>query len=143
MDASKQNSETAAAALKEWMGEAKKPKKDPKSTPKTENGEEKKKKGKATDEMSTTKTTIKRKLVDEPPSEFSPAPAVVDARVNLVKAQIISEVENEVEKIRKEEQDKVAKVRKTDIPEEEQLSDEDDEPEEVPTCPNTEECALL
>ncbi len=59
MDASKQNSETAAAALKEWMGETKKPKKDPKSTPKTENGEEKKKKGKATDDMSTTKTTIK------------------------------------------------------------------------------------
>ncbi|MCP4115573.1 MAG: hypothetical protein GY737_09240 [Desulfobacteraceae bacterium] len=144
MDASKSDTESTGAALKEWLGETKKPKKDPKTAAKTETGEQKKKKGKTTDEMSDTKTTIKRKLVDEQPNEFSPAPAVVDARVNLVKAQIISEVEDAVEKIRKVEQDKAAKVRKTDIPIEEelQLSDEEEEEAEIPMCPNGEEYAL-
>ncbi len=154
MDATKQDSESATAILKEWMGEAKK---KPKKEAKTNNKEEtdsvqkepepqKKKKTKAGDEMSATKTTIKRKLAAEPPEDFSPAPAVVDARVNLMKAQLISEVEDAVEKVREEEQEKASKVRKpgktttiedASLEDELELSDEDD-PEYKEECTATE-----
>ncbi len=122
MDAAQQGIESTTTALKEWMGEAKKkPKKETKTSVKdTEIGEaketdhQKKKTNKAIDDMTVAKSTIKRKLVSEPPREFSPAPAVVDAQVNLIKAQLITEIEEAVEKVRVEEQEKAAKVRKTD-----------------------------
>ncbi len=150
MDASKQGIESTTTALKEWMGETKKkPKKENKTSVKDEEvGEEKeansqkaKKKNKVIvdNDMSNTKTTIKRKLVTEPLSDFSPAPAVVDAKVDLIKAQLITEIEEAVEKVRVEEQEKAAKVRKTDkapivevnkppnVKEDLELSDDDNE----------------
>ncbi len=171
MDASKQSSESATAILKEWMGETKKkPKKESKTTTTTnqeaaagdqettasnqkEPEPKKKTKGKTEDEMTAAKTTIKRKLVTEPPSDFAPAPAVVDARVDLIKAQLISEVEDAVEKVRVEEQEKAAKVRKSDkklVEADLELSDDggvdndyDDNFNEAKQCPNTEEHDLL
>ncbi len=144
MDASQRSSQSATTVLKEWMGETKrKAKKEYKDSNKEETHEvpktsepTKKTKGKALEDMKAVKATIKRKLVSEPPINFSSTPAVVDARVNLIKAQLISEVEDAAEVVRVNEQEKAAKMQKPGnapiIMDHLELTDEEDEQDEVP-----------
>ncbi len=145
MVASQQSSESATAVLKEWMGETKKKTKKETKTSKKEDRDQKdteptKKNDKVEEDIKIAKAIIKRKLVSDPPVDFSPVPAVVDAQVNLIKAQLISEVEDAVEKVRVEEQVKAAKVRKTDnsnvLKEDLQLSDDEEETQQNGTHNN-------